>query len=161
VNHGACLDGIQGSQVGFKRDIHPIAGTNFVPRMSMGGEIAVIMPVINAPFRLYYAYNPLRLDERPYCNLGAGKNQSCNTLITPAMFPNATADCSNPQNGGPGVRSAKPLPGAAQDLPADGIDDLLRAVFNRQTIGAAHGSGPDGFCSAQRVLSTENKMCRA
>jgi outer membrane protein insertion porin family len=25
VNNGACLDGIQGSQVGFQRDIHPIA----------------------------------------------------------------------------------------------------------------------------------------
>ena len=32
-----------------------------VPRMSTGAEISVIMPVINAPFRLYYAYDPLRL----------------------------------------------------------------------------------------------------
>jgi outer membrane protein insertion porin family len=102
VYDGACVGGIPGSQVGFKRDIHPVAGTNFVPRMSMGGEIAVIMPVINAPFRLYWAYNPLRLDERPYCNLGSGsgKNQSCNTLITPAMFPNANSDCSHPLNAG-------------------------------------------------------------
>ncbi len=36
-------------------------GTNFVPRMSNGAEIQVIMPIINAPMRLYYAYNPLRL----------------------------------------------------------------------------------------------------
>jgi len=36
--------------------------------MSLGSELSVIMPVINAPFRLYYAYNPLRLYERPYCN---------------------------------------------------------------------------------------------
>jgi outer membrane protein insertion porin family len=100
VLDGVCKGGIQGSQVGFKRDIRPINGTNFVPRMSMGGEISVIMPVINAPFRLYYAYNPLRLDEQPYCNLGTGKNQSCNTLITPAMFPNATSDCSHPLNAG-------------------------------------------------------------
>jgi outer membrane protein insertion porin family len=97
VLDGACIGGTPGSQVGFKRNIHPIAGTNFVPRMSMGGEIAVIMPVINAPFRLYWAYNPLRLDERPYCNLGegSGKNQSCNTLITPAMFPNATSNATS------------------------------------------------------------------
>jgi len=58
--------------------------------MSVGGELGVIMPVVNAPFRLYYAYNPLRLYERPYCNdvkLG-GKVQSCSAeLITRDMFP--------------------------------------------------------------------------
>jgi outer membrane protein insertion porin family len=89
-NNGACQGGIPGSQVGFVRDIHPVAGTNFVPRMSLGGEISVIMPVINAPFRLYYAYNPLRLYERPYCNsvLSTGKNMSCSAqLITRDMFP--------------------------------------------------------------------------
>jgi outer membrane protein insertion porin family len=90
---GACIIAKQGSQVGFQRDIHPVRGTNFVPRMSTGAEISVIMPVINAPFRLYWAYNPLRLDERPYCNLGLGSNkQSCSAqLITPSMFPNTDA----------------------------------------------------------------------
>jgi outer membrane protein insertion porin family len=29
--------------------------------MSVGGELSVVLPVVNAPFRLYYAYNPLRL----------------------------------------------------------------------------------------------------
>ena len=29
--------------------------------MSSGAEIQVILPIVNAPFRLYYAYNPLRL----------------------------------------------------------------------------------------------------
>ena len=89
-NNGSCQGGIPGSQVGFVRDIHPVAGTNFVPRMSLGGEISVLMPVINAPFRLYYAYNALRLYERPYCNsvLSTGKNMSCSAqLITRDMFP--------------------------------------------------------------------------
>jgi outer membrane protein insertion porin family len=89
-NNGACQGGIPGSQVGFQRDIRPIAGTNFVPRMSLGGELSVIMPVINAPFRLYYAYNPLRLYERPYCNenLNGSRNQSCSAqLITRDLFP--------------------------------------------------------------------------
>ncbi len=88
-NNGACQGGIPGSLVGFQRNIHPIAGTNFVPRMSTGAELSVIMPVINAPFRLYYAYNPLRLYERPYCDLGIGsRNQSCSAqLITRDMFP--------------------------------------------------------------------------
>jgi outer membrane protein insertion porin family len=89
-NNGACQGGIPGSQVGFQKDIRPVAGTNFVPRMSVGGELGVIMPIVNAPFRLYYAYNPLRLYERPYCNdvvLG-GKVQSCSAeLITRDMFP--------------------------------------------------------------------------
>jgi outer membrane protein insertion porin family len=89
-NNGSCQGGIPGSQVGFQRNILPVAGTNFFPRMSLGPELSVIMPIINAPFRLYYAYNPLRLYERPYCNeAGAGRNQlSCSAeLITRAMFP--------------------------------------------------------------------------
>jgi outer membrane protein insertion porin family len=89
-NNGSCQGGIPGSQVGFQRDIRPVAGTNLVPRTSIGGEFSIIMPVINAPFRLYYAYNPLRLYERPYCNdvaLGT-KVQSCTTqLITRDLFP--------------------------------------------------------------------------
>ncbi len=89
-NNGSCQGGIPGSQVGFRENIRPIAGTNFVPRMSFGGELGVIMPVVNAPFRLYFAYNPLRLYEHPYCNdfkLGT-KVQSCSAeLITRDMFP--------------------------------------------------------------------------
>ena len=89
-NNGACQGGIPGSKVGFRNAIRPVAGTNFVPRMSLGAELSVIMPVINAPFRLYYAFNPLRLYEQPYCNdvvLGQ-KQQSCSAeLITRAMFP--------------------------------------------------------------------------
>jgi len=84
-----CESTIKGSMVGFRRDIRPITGTNFVPRMSLGGELSVIMPIVNAPFRLYYAYNPLRLYERPYCNDGTGVHQSsCSgELITRSMFP--------------------------------------------------------------------------
>jgi outer membrane protein insertion porin family len=89
-NNGSCQGGIPGSEVGFQKDIRPVAGTNLVPRMSLGAELGVIMPVVNAPFRLYFAYNPLRLFERPYCNdvtLG-GKVQSCSAeLITRDMFP--------------------------------------------------------------------------
>jgi outer membrane protein insertion porin family len=31
--------------------------------MSTGLELQVFLPVVNAPFRIYWAYNPLRLDE--------------------------------------------------------------------------------------------------
>jgi outer membrane protein insertion porin family len=89
-NNGSCQGGIPGGLVGFQKDIHVVSGTNVVPRMSLGPELGVIMPVVNAPFRIYFAYNPLRLYERPYCNsvkLG-GKVQSCSAeLITRDMFP--------------------------------------------------------------------------
>jgi outer membrane protein insertion porin family len=58
--------------------------------MSAGAELSVIMPVINAPFRLYYAYNPLRLYETPYCNtviIGGNKGSCSAELITRDMFP--------------------------------------------------------------------------
>lgn len=54
-----------GSQsVTFKQDLRPISGTNYVPRMSTGLELQVILPIVNAPFRIYYAYNPLILNTR-------------------------------------------------------------------------------------------------
>jgi outer membrane protein insertion porin family len=93
-NNGSCQGGIPGTDVGFQRNIRPVAGANFVPRMSTGAEISVIMPIINAPFRLYYAYNPLRLYERPYCNsvILGGKTQSCSAeLITRDLFPQGGA----------------------------------------------------------------------
>ncbi len=49
--------------VPINRNLVPVSGTNYQPRMSTGLELQVIMPVINAPFRFYYAYNPLRLFE--------------------------------------------------------------------------------------------------
>jgi outer membrane protein insertion porin family len=32
-----------------------------VPRMSTGAEMQIVLPIVNAPMRIYYAYNPLRL----------------------------------------------------------------------------------------------------
>jgi outer membrane protein insertion porin family len=87
-NNGSCQGGIPGSEIGFQKNIHPISGTDFVPRMSTGAELSVILPIVNAPFRLYYAWNPLRLYETPYCDLYGGKQGSCSAqLITRALFP--------------------------------------------------------------------------
>jgi outer membrane protein insertion porin family len=72
--NGSCQGG---QQIQFDTTIRPIYGTNFVPRMSMGGELQVILPVVNAPFRIFYAYNPLRLYKQ-----FEGEN-----LITRSMFP--------------------------------------------------------------------------
>jgi len=37
--------------------------TNWRPRVSTGLELQMFLPVVNAPFRIYWAYNPLRLDQ--------------------------------------------------------------------------------------------------
>ncbi len=61
----------------FQANLQLVSGANWRPRMSTGVEFQVIMPVVNAPFRIYWAYNPLRL------------NTSTSTpfVITRAMFP--------------------------------------------------------------------------
>ncbi|HKM66633.1 MAG TPA: outer membrane protein assembly factor BamA [Candidatus Acidoferrum sp.] len=41
-------------------------GTNFKLRDSAGIEFIVNLPIVQAPFRIYYAYNPLRLHETLY-----------------------------------------------------------------------------------------------
>jgi outer membrane protein insertion porin family len=58
IVNGACFGG---SSVQFPNLLKIVPGTNFVPRMSNGAELQVILPIINAPFRIFYAYNSLRL----------------------------------------------------------------------------------------------------
>lgn len=43
--------------------LRPIGTTNFRPRSSTGLELSAILPIINAPVRVYYGYNWLRLDQ--------------------------------------------------------------------------------------------------
>jgi outer membrane protein insertion porin family len=74
-----CIDGI--TLPNFPRNLEPIAGTNYTPRMSTGLELQVFLPVINAPFRIYWAYNPLRLDT----------STTTPTPITRDMFPPGAA----------------------------------------------------------------------
>ncbi len=76
--NGACQGG---EQITFERNIRPIYGTNFVPRDSLGAQISVLLPIVNAPFRIYYAYNPLRLE----------KDVPGQDLITRSMFPSGGA----------------------------------------------------------------------
>ncbi len=65
ILNGTCQGGLQGNQIpAFAGlNLNTVHGTNWVPRMSTGAELQVILPVVNAPLRLYYAYNPLRLYE--------------------------------------------------------------------------------------------------
>jgi outer membrane protein insertion porin family len=46
----------------FSEELQVVSSTNWLPRMSTGLEVQVFLPIINAPFRVYWAYNPLRLD---------------------------------------------------------------------------------------------------
>jgi outer membrane protein insertion porin family len=64
----------------FSQNLTPAAHTNYVVRMSTGVELQVILPVVNAPFRIFYAYNPLRADT----------HAPAPNLITRDMFPNGT-----------------------------------------------------------------------
>jgi outer membrane protein insertion porin family len=76
----------QGQQfLKFGQNISPLPHTNYQLRMSTGMELQVILPVVNAPFRLYYAYNPLRVNS----------SEAADSRITRNMFPYTT----NPDTG--------------------------------------------------------------
>ncbi|MGA3055358.1 MAG: outer membrane protein assembly factor BamA [Candidatus Korobacteraceae bacterium] len=70
-----------GTTLPFSAELKPVSGTNYQPRMSTGLELQVIMPVVNAPFRVYYAYNPMRIDE----------TIASPSPITRSMFPAGAA----------------------------------------------------------------------
>ncbi len=60
--------------------------TNWRPRASTGLELQMFLPVVNAPFRIYWAYNPLRLNEQANPPIP----------ITTAMFPQAQCPPGTP-----------------------------------------------------------------
>jgi outer membrane protein insertion porin family len=61
----------------FSPDLKVLSYSNFYPRMSNGLELQVLMPIVNAPLRVYWAYNTLRLD----------KMTSTPNPISRSMFP--------------------------------------------------------------------------
>lgn len=65
----------------FPQTLGILSGTNWQPRASTGAELQVFLPVVNAPFRIYWAYNPLRLNELAQSPVP----------ITRAMFPAGAA----------------------------------------------------------------------
>jgi outer membrane protein insertion porin family len=66
-------------QAGFDELVAQIAATENM-RASTGLELQVMMPVVNAPFRFYWAYNPLRVAEILQPPIVADR----------ALFPNTT-----------------------------------------------------------------------
>jgi outer membrane protein insertion porin family len=75
------LNCVGGKSITFSDQLSPAPGTNWVPRMSTGLELQVFLPIINAPFRIYWAYNPLRLDTQ----------STAPVPITRDMFPPGAA----------------------------------------------------------------------
>ena len=96
VINGACfggisLDGKNGDPLPFTRNLNTVSGTNFVPRMSNGAELQVILPVVNAPFRIFYAYNPLRLYKDLPSNLPVPLVTAPGTPNFRSLFPSTPA----------------------------------------------------------------------
>ena len=67
-------------QAGFEPQIQVVPGTENI-RASTGIELQVMMPVVNAPFRFYWAYNPLRVDQYLQPPIVADRS----------LFPNGTS----------------------------------------------------------------------
>jgi outer membrane protein insertion porin family len=65
-----------------------VSSSNWVPRISTGLELQMFLPIVNAPFRIYWAYNPLRLDT----------TASSPVPITRSMFPAGAAGDYTYQN---------------------------------------------------------------
>jgi hypothetical protein len=82
---------------GLTKQLAIAPGTNFRMRASTGIEFVVMLPIVQAPFRIYYAYNVNRLHEQ---------------LIAKAPFiePNEIKTLCAEFGGGPGCLSSPPNP---------------------------------------------------
>ncbi len=88
IVNGSCFGG---SPVKFPDTLAIVPGTNYVPRMSNGAELQVILPIVNAPFRIFYAYNPLRLYEDVPQKLAVPNSGPDNVNTFKGYFPTSGA----------------------------------------------------------------------
>jgi outer membrane protein insertion porin family len=88
IVNGACFGG---SSVKFPEILSIVPGTNYVPRMSNGAELQVILPIVNAPFRIFYAYNSLRLYEDIPQKLAVPNSGPNNVNTFKSYFPTSGA----------------------------------------------------------------------
>jgi outer membrane protein insertion porin family len=88
IVNGACFGG---SSVKFPLLLPVVPGTNYVPRMSNGAELQVILPIVNAPFRIFYAYNSLRLYEDIPQKLAVPNSGPDNVNTFKGYFPTSGA----------------------------------------------------------------------
>ncbi len=70
--NGTCQGGVTWAEaqggVPFPSRLNTIPGTNIILRDSFGPQITAMLPIINAPVRIYFAFNPNRLhmNEQPH-----------------------------------------------------------------------------------------------
>lgn len=76
--NGTCQGGVKWPG-GIPTRLGVIPGTNIQPRLSVGPQITAMLPIINAPVRLFFAFNPARLHQ-----IQPSPNTS---LIQRSMFP--------------------------------------------------------------------------
>jgi len=88
IVNGACFGG---TSVKFPLILPIVPGTNYVPRMSNGAELQVILPIVNAPFRIFYAYNSLRLYEDIPQKLAVPNSGPDNVNTFKGYFPTSGA----------------------------------------------------------------------
>ncbi len=74
--NGTCQGGIRWPG-GAPNRLGAIPGTNIQPRVSVGPQLTAMLPIINAPVRLFFAFNPARLHQ----------DQNSQFIVTRAMFP--------------------------------------------------------------------------
>ncbi|MGH9616385.1 MAG: outer membrane protein assembly factor BamA [Acidobacteriaceae bacterium] len=76
--NGVCQGGVPWSALGaFPTRLGAVPGTNIIPRTSVGPQITAMLPIINAPVRIYFAFNPNRLH----------MNEGSNIIFNRSMFP--------------------------------------------------------------------------
>jgi outer membrane protein insertion porin family len=75
-------------------------GTNFKLRDSAGIEFIVNLPIVQAPFRIYYAYNPLRIHQTLYAPNAQinGRNLSLQCINSGQVNPITPIDPNNLNN---------------------------------------------------------------
>jgi len=70
----------------FSQNLTPFGSSNWQLRASTGLELQVFLPVVNAPFRIYWAYNPLRLNDLARSPVPVTRDMfpgaNCSTTIT-------------------------------------------------------------------------------
>ena len=88
-----------------------------------GIEFQVFLPVINAPFRVYWAYNPLRLD-----TITRGP-----VPITRDMFPPGAAGDLHSTRSPRMLCAPVSVARTAQDVPLHRGDDILNSASGRRT----------------------------
>ena len=80
VNEGQIVDlNLKFPQASFTDKVRIAPGTQKI-RSSVGVELQVVLPIVQAPFRIYWAYNPTVVNEFLQAPI----------VLDPSMFPNST-----------------------------------------------------------------------